>query len=238
MKRSIVLAGNTQALKPLITELMAIYQLLEGLDIESTGDSDKPFIPQRKNKPEVTLWFQEDSSFVPGTNTPTYPKPDSIYKRVQGRISFRIMDEESTTLSEANAKAIGNKIKEVFGADGGYVWRKGKEMYSYTHWERGYQLQLLCRSKAQAKELVTKVLSIQNHIPDWRWFNTVGNEVPEERYPTNPPKVIILGKEVTTPRDRPLAEVRFVHAVIKLAGLMQPVTLYDRKGRKPGALVI
>lgn len=233
MRNSIVLAGNTKLLQPLITELMAIQQMLEDLEIEGGGYEEKPFIPQRKNRPEVTLHFKEDTSFVPGTNSSSPdPKPNSIYKRNKSRISFRVMDETPTTLSEANAKSIANRIKDIFGANNGYVWRKGKEMYSYTHYEFGYQFQLLCRSKAQAMDLVTKVLSIQNHTPDWRWFNEITNHVPGERYPAVPPKAIIMGKEVQTPQERPLVEVRFAYAQIKINGLQEPVTLYDRRGRK------
>lgn len=241
MQRSIVLAGQTSQLQPLITQLMAVYQLLEGLDIEQGGAEPRTYYPQRKNKPLVELFFVEDSSFQPGikSSQSTLPgtKANSIYKRAEGRISFRIMNEESNTFSSANAASIANKIKQVFGANNGLVWEKGKTMYSYSHWDLGYQLQLLCKSKTQAKSLVTNILSIQGHTPDWKWLNTIENEVPAERYPTTPPKITTLGKTVETPRSRPVVDVRFRYALLHIKGLQQSITLYDRLGKRPFAMV-
>lgn len=242
MKRSIVLAGQTSQLQPLITQLMAFYQLLEGLDIgEGGGSEPKPYYPERENKPLVELFFLEDTSFQPGVKSSqsTLPgtKPNSIYRRTEGRISFRIMEEESHTFSSANATSIANKIKQVFGANNGFVWQKGKEMYSYTRWEQGYQLQLLCKSKVHAKSIVTNVLSIQNHTPSWKWFNSIENEAPFERYPAVPPKITTLGQTVETPRSRPVVDVRFQYALLRLGGLPQSITLYDRTGKRPFAMV-
>jgi hypothetical protein len=39
------------------------------------------------------------------------------------------------------------------------------------------------------------------------------------------------------PRRRPIAEVRFQFASLKLAGLPKPVIVFDRSGRHPDALV-
>ncbi|BAS54924.1 hypothetical protein NIES2135_58110 [Leptolyngbya boryana NIES-2135] len=191
-----------------------------------SGDRDLNYRVLRRTRPQVTLYFLEDLEDVePG------------YDPVSGEISFRLMTQTSTTFSNSEALALANKIKTEFGTGQGFVWRKGKELCSYTDWDKGYQLQLLVRSEAEARTLIGKVLDLQSHTPDWEFFNRIENGSPSEAFPTIPPRETILGKSRRLPRRRPIAEVRFQYATVKLAGLAKPVYLFDRSGRYDSALV-
>lgn len=173
----------------------------------------------RKFKPQITLFFQEDLDDI-----------EAGYSPVTGEISFRIMDEKGSTLSESELKSYAQKISANFAKPKGFVWKKGKELSSYTDWEKGYQFQLLVRNKSEGKEIVKNILQIQQHTPDWSKFNHQENEQPSKAYPTVPERENVLGKSRKKPRRRPIADVRFQYAILKLYGLPNPIPLVDRSG--------
>jgi len=190
---------------------------------DTTTLSDKVL---RRTKPKVTLYFQEDFEDVePG------------YAPVTGEISFRLMDESTTSMTNAKANALGLKVRSEFVTGGGFIWKKGRNYYSYSDWVKGYQLQLLCRSESDAKGLVGKVLDLQSHSPEWEYFNTNENDQPAQSFPTVPGKETILGKSRRKPRRRPVASVRFQYATLRLAGLANPLCLVDRSGTWPDPVV-
>jgi hypothetical protein len=176
------------------------------------------FQEQRKFKPQIMLFFQEDSNDVePG------------YSPVTGEISFRIMNEETETITMSNIQNFANKVKSAF-ATPSFVWKKGKELYSYTDWKKGYQLQLLCRNQTEAKRVVEQVLDIQSHTPDWKKLAINTNAEPSEAFPTIPPNQTILGKSHKLPRKRPIADARFQYGLLHLHGLPNSICLVDRTG--------
>lgn len=211
-----------------VSRMMLFDMVIKQRWMQAQGSSDRDlnYRVLRRTRPQVTLYFLEDLDDIePG------------YDPVAGEISFRLMNQTSTTFSNSEAIALANKIKIEFGASQGYLWRKGRELCSYTDWDKGYQLQLLVRSESEGKTLVGKILDLQSHTPDWEYFNRVENGAPSQAFPTVPPKETILGKSRRLPRRRPVASVRFQYATVKLAGLPKPVYLFDRSGRYANALV-
>lgn len=230
----IILKGDKKLLKVVVTQIMGIYQLLENLDIENSGNEiNDNFDIGRRYCPLIILHFTEKSSFVPGTNQPK----GQGQNRKTGKISFRLMNETTETISEGNLRALGTKIKQVFGGQTPYIWSKGKELYSYADWTKGYQFQLLCRNQGQAETLITKVLSLQNHVPIWKYLNKVQNTREGERYPAIKQTKVIMGQQIEIPLQRPLVDVIFKYAQAKITPLMEPITIYDSTGKKKGALI-
>jgi len=109
-------------------------------------------------------------------------------------------------------------------------------MASYTDWGKGYQLQLLTRSTSEARELISKVLDIQNDVPNWAKMNYSENEEPMEAYPTIPEREMIYGELRREPRKRPIAAVRFQHSLLHIHGIAAPIVLYDRSYTYAAAL--
>lgn len=235
MDDRIILKGNSKLLKPIITEIMAVHQLIEAKDVGTiyAYHNDLESV-KRVGKPRVNLYFLEDTNF--NKKAPPNKEFEGL-RRTDGLIRFRLMDEKTNTFSKANATALANKIKQVFGSNGGYVWKKGKTMYTYNDWELGYQFQLLCRSEIEAKRIVTSVLSLQAHSPIWKKFNTVKNDEEAITYPENPGTQIVMGESVDIPKSRPLVDVRFQYSYIKLDGVVEPINLYDRKNKRAKSLV-
>jgi hypothetical protein len=236
MNDRIILKGHSKLLKPIITEIMAFHQLLEAKDVGTIYAYHNDLNSVRRvGKPKLTLYFLEDTDFVKKA------VPNKRYeglRRKDGLIRVRLMDETTQSFSKANATALANKIKAVFGVNGGFVWNKGKTMYSYSDWELGYQFQLLCRSETEAKRIVTATLSLQSHSPDWKNFNTVKNNEEALKYPENPGNHIVMGETLPLPQERSLVDVRFQYSYVNLDGVKEPVDLYSRVNRRAKALVI
>lgn len=231
---NIILTGTKEELMERIPPLLDFLQILEQKDIGTIYEAPEALSDRMSGRPEVQLVFRQDSDFRKGTNQPGYHGKD----RKQGRFSFRLMNETSDTITKAELTRIGTKIKELFGTNNGYIWEKGKELYSYSDWTRGYHFQLLCRSKIHAKQLITTALTIQGHTPDWKRLFENENDSPTERYPENPGTKVIAGDTVKLLAYRPLVEVRFQYAVVHLKESKTPITLYDRRHKRANALVI
>lgn len=231
MGTKVILSGYRHQMAPMITSIMAIHQLLEEKDICTIYPcDDRPKSVKRKGKPKITLFFLEDS--LKGREQ-ARPR-----RKQRATIGFRLMDESPESLSKANAAALGERVKQIFGANGGFVWGKGKTMYSYSDWDMGYQLQLLCRSETEAKRIVSAVMAIQSHTPDWKWFNTIQNDQEADKYPEDPGTQQFMGETVYKLLARPNVNVRFQYAYLSVKGLARPITIYDRVHRRVGALVI
>lgn len=236
MSDLIYLQGSPDELRPIIMQIIAMRQLIESKDVGTiyayTNDLNSV---RRKQKPKVTLYFLEDSNF----NKKAAPNKISEGRRRQeGIIRFRLMNETTQSFSKANGITLGNKIKEIFGSNGGFVWNKGKTMYSYADWDKGYQFQLLCKTKTEAKRIITAVHSLQNHTPDWKNFNTIENDEELIKYPENPGTHIVMGETMAIPKERPIVDVRFQYAYVTLDGVKEPITLYDHKNKRPKTLVV
>jgi hypothetical protein len=182
----------------------------------------------RKYKPQITLHFMEDLEDVDS---------EAGYQPVYGEIAFRLMNESSTTITESELYNYANRIQSTFGSGNGFVWQKGKAMITYTQPDRGYKLQVNCRSEGAGRNVVERVLSVQSHSVDLEYMNFKENKAPADAYPNNPGSTVILGKSRANPRRRPVANVRFRYAVAHIHGLAVPITLYDRTGYHRNALV-
>lgn len=233
MSNLIYLKGTPKELKPIIMNIMAMRQLAESLDVAPGNERSSEAYPDRRFRPQVRLHFLEDTDFDKRSNAPGYHGR----RRVPGRLSYRLMNETSETISKGELTNLGRKIKDIFGANDGYTWQKGKELYTYAEWDKGYQMQILARSMAQAQDLVSKMLSLQGHTPLWRFLTKTENAEQLTRYPETPVTKVILGETVTLPHLRPNTEVRFTYADVRVHKLTQPVVIYDRTNKKVGALV-
>lgn len=228
MTDRIILKGNSNLLKPVILQVLALHQLIEGRDVGNIYGIPTTFYQQEAltYTPQVTLHFAEDIDDVePG------------YDRVYGEINFRLVGETHETITEAKLTSLGNKIKLGFGGRTPFVWRKGKIKCNYTDKQRGYFLQILSRDVSEGKRVIGQVLDIQGHIPDWKNLNVRENQESSRAYPTIPPTEMILGKRRRLPRRRPVADVQFTKAECHIYSLPVPIIFYDQTKNPQTALV-
>ena len=216
---------DSDSLPLTLAKQLLFSELRQNLKPDLIGVTTKSPTVLRAGHPKIVLYFEEDRADV-----------EDGYAPVKGTIGFRIMDKQAD-ITKADLKAIATRIKTQFNTEEHQRWRKGKVMCSYTYWEQGYQLQLLCKTVADAKSLVNKVVSIQNHAPQWERFQTSTNESPLEAYPTVPAQAQIMGETVRLDRRRPIAMVRFQYAFALIPGLNGRQILVDRTGCFPSPLI-
>ncbi len=205
--------------------IMLLKQNLYFLTLRKAKDYQAPFVgmpkgsfdPVIKYKPQIVLYFQEDNGDV-----------EEGYNPVDGRISFRLMNKDSETITKTDLTTLANKIKTEFVVNNGYTWKQRKEYYNYTDKTKGYQLQILAFSESEAKQLINKVLDIQGHTFQDKKFTKSVNDNPSSAYPIIPPQQNILGELTREPLRRPVATVRFQYALANLWGKPDLIPLYDR----------
>lgn len=207
------------------------HQLLDrmnqqSVDVQVYGIPTTAYQEEVKFVPQVILFFVEDIEDVePG------------WQPVYGQLSFRVIGETPKTINKTRAFSLAMKVKEVFGNDNGFVWRKGKTRMSYTDKENGYRLWINCRSQADGENLIKRALAVQavNFVKSK--VDVKNNPKPEEAFPTIPSSTTIYGEQTREPRKRPIADVRFVRAELHIWGRPEPVILIDKVNSKAKALV-
>jgi hypothetical protein len=177
--------------------------------------------------PQVELFFEEKFS-----------ETERGYTQLRAQIKFRLVGETTETLTRADAIVLANKIKAAFNPNKiPFAFKKGKELYTYSDQEKGYHFQLYVFNKTVAQSVITKVLQLRGHAPNWKLMNLHSSSDPSAAYPTIPPTKAILGKPVRQPRIRPVGTVRFTYALVHLHGLPEPLVLYDPDKRYTKPLV-
>lgn len=227
-EKSYVLTGS---------DLQIVQQILQ-IEYEGGGnaiaDSDSfvgGWFGIRRGQPEILLSFWEDKEDL-----------EVGYNRVQGKIRFRIMDktdDPDSPLAKLTWTDIGqyrDRLVQQFQSPNnglGLVWRKGKDLLTYTDKSRGYESRILCRDEASGRAVITGLLAVQNHIINERKLNFSSPVNPTLAHPTIPEQKLILGKTRKMPRTRPIADVRFSRAVMYLQYWPEPIVLVANRKAQP-----
>jgi len=170
-------------------------------------------------KPQIILHFQEQwtADHLENNLTP-----------VRSRISFRLMQKTSQTITPQDAQTLATKIKELFGSANGYSYQTGVVKASYRDLIHGYQFIISVTGESEAIAIIERVLEIQGHAFDEQ-FLTISQS--KKNFPVIPPMQEIYGKERRPPRRRPLSTVHFRRAELHVWGLADPTVLIDKSGR-------
>lgn len=229
----VILSGNQNELRPFFLMAEILYEMFLDMDNLPSSDSDRVAV-RRSGHPKITMYFLQD---------PTKPKQKN---NVDGLISFRLMQynyKNIQSLKKQTLVNIGTKIKEFFGEPTKgeekeeFKWHKGKNMVSYSDWDMGYQLQILCDTKANGISVVERVLEMNGHAYHPEYVNFIQNNEPAEAYPNSPVPKQILGHEVSQNAMRPVATVSLQRAWVTVPGMTNAIPLYDIRGRNSEALV-
>lgn len=182
--------------------------------LQETYESENSVI----NHPQVTLFFQQDIEAVPND-----------YYPVTAEISFRLMNETNTTLSEVNIKTLATQIKTELAANDGYTFDKGKYLCRYIDKENGYNLQLYTISDTEGEQVARKIVGIRNHTFVEDNFKVT---TPRKNSVNTTSNITILGNSIKKARWRPTARVRFMYANLYIPERPEPLCLVDRTGSK------
>lgn len=115
----------------------------------------------------------------------------------------------------------------MFGANGGYVWDKGKLVASYRSRYQGFEGWYLVRTKSDGESLIRKLLAVTDQPFYSSGLRFSEPASPLETFPESPETVLVLGEPVQRPQRRPNVSVRFQRAEIELSLLPNPIPLVE-----------
>ncbi|MEG4501282.1 hypothetical protein QUB05_20990 [Microcoleus sp. F10-C6] len=204
------------------TPSMLVQQIVQ-IDHQQAA-SGKGFKPNSyensvKGYPILHLYFREKKKLT---------LPDRI---IEGQLTFRLINEKDTSLTEANLNQLAKSIHSNLS---GFVWRKGKKVLSYNAPEQGFKRTwYLVNNEENGKQLLNKLLAIakQPLLPGKLRLSKALNEA--IAFPKNKPDIIVLKKKVKQATERPVADVQLVYAELILASLPEPIRLIDK-----GAIIL
>lgn len=191
-----------------------------------TGNLLNELSEENAYKPKITLFFKEDDDDI---------APD--YQPVRMEVSWRLVNETTSSITKTELTTIANKIKILFGSGNGYVFKKGRKIVSYRQKSKGYEFLIHARTLADGKGLIKDVLSMNGDSIESGLLkiSEVDNET--EAFPYNPGTQTILGKKHPKVRKRPLVNVRFRYAYASIYGVKRPLYLYSHTHAISDALV-
>lgn len=220
------LQDNDSALQTLVRMLFYYLVLRQARDLQRPvyGIPLDDYQSVHKFAPCVHLYFRQDSDGVPAGRAP-----------VRARISYRIRNESSSTITEAELRNHALRIRSEFAPSStGWFWTKGKTLVTYRDVERGLNLQLYALNKTEAIGVIGKICDCAQAPYD---SDLVVTHEPERSFPANPGNTLILGRSRRQPVIRPTARVRFQRATASVWGLPQDVVLVDTPFARNNPLV-
>ncbi len=212
----LILEGSLDEIEEKIRQAISDYQFFKDKSFGTVyGIPAESYQELITFKPQVILYFQQPYQ----EKTPNIP-----LKRSQH--GFRLIGKESQTITVADVEALAARIKTLFGGSTPFFYQTGKSRATYSDKSKGYQLKINCFDKINGKKIIEQILDINNHSPDWQFFNFIQNEEPNNRYDETPGSLIILGKSHKKPVRRRVAKVEFHQATLALHGKTEQILLY------------
>lgn len=209
-KESVRLSGTAEQL---IDQII----ILEFIGASSNQVKDKSQQwPPMGGQPKIKLFFKGEN-------------------KAEGETSFRIMNRTDDSkiplplIDKSDLRKYAERIKQEFATPNLFVWQKGKEAFSYKNRWQGFDGQWwLSRNETAGRALLTKLLAIAE-LPLDNSKTRVSKATDENlAFPSNPPDVVVLGEPVSQDKQRPLVDVTFYRAEIKLAKMRSPIPLVER----------
>ena len=173
--------------------------------------------------PQIELYFEES----------TVDAEKHKRRPLEAVITFRLMGETETTITQAEINKLALKIKQLFATPRETI-KKGNNIYSYTDVQNGYRLKLYSQTKVEAERVIKQVLEIQNHTYNSQHLNVNTPDKPSTSERKRTKKV--LGETIKQRAFRPKGLVKFKYASLKLHGLNQDIILVDTTNRHFAAI--
>jgi len=172
--------------------------------------------------PQVILNFQESVRDAHENKRPRYPLTAQHYLRVKTDFS-----------SEAEVMQIARKVRDVFVTPL-YRFDKGRIKYVYFDKSKAHEIKILAQTETKAKELISKILSLDNHQPNWDYLSDTRKT--NRNFETTE-YIRVNGKRYKKPKRRPLGRVEFISAQLHVDGTQNNIHLIDLGGRSKNVIL-
>lgn len=197
------------------TARMMLYHFTYGKqqEVPILFDETKRPTDEFTYKPEIKLYFLQSRRNIPIGQVPA-----------NGTITYRIMNETSESLTEAEVRIKANKIKTLFTQPNLFIWHKGKEKFTYVDKRNGYNFKLFVTTELEAKRIIEQVLDIESKTPD---FDKLVHHEDKKIYSNVVQTQRIYGKNRKVARRRPTEDVKFRYASLIVNGIPRPIYIVD-----------
>jgi len=207
---SVVLSGTSTQLINQIIQLE-----FQSSNLSTIKDKTKSW-PPMKGQPHIKLYFRGEGRAEGETSLCIMTKTDDP------KIPLPLIDK-------SDLRQYANKIKEQFAMPNLFVWEKGKEIISYKNRWQGFDGQYwLCRNETSGRALLNKLVNVLGVPLDGSKVRMSKATDEAAAFPANPPDVIVLNEPVPQETERPLVDVSFWRAEMKLAKQRSPILLVER----------
>lgn len=226
LKTACRITDDDSALQMLLRMIFYYFVLRKARDFQRPvyGVPLDDYQSMHKFAPCVHLYFRQDSAAVPPGRAP-----------VRARISYRIRNETSATITESELRSHAIRIRNEFTTNNrGWRFTKGRILVTYKDLEKGLNLQLYVLNKAEGIEVIRKVCDCAQVAYD---SDLVVVHESERNFPANPGNQTILGRSRRRPVQRPVTAVRFIKATASIWGIPQDITLVGNPLARDNPLV-
>ncbi len=214
--------SQNMALIKILTFRFTVQQVHLGPDVY--GIAAEPYQESVTLRPQIHLFFTQDASAVP-----------SDRRRMEGQISFRLVNETSQTMTKTKAQTIANKIRQEFATPSNFLWKKGKLKLVYQEPEFGLNLSILAINENEGIQVIKRVVAIVNSTYK---EDLLKISEPKRDSATNPQGTnLVYGKQRQKKRWRPTGNVRFRYALLSMDGMQNRIALVDTTRKYHDALV-
>lgn len=202
-----------------------IYRKAQDLQGTIYGIPEEEFKESRKIKPQIHLYFAQDSDAVPEDRT-----------SIKARFKIKVQHDIPEASWENHLEQLARKIRQEFASTHPtYTWTKGKTIYTYVDEDYGHSLKIYAHAHSDAEPLIRKILDLQEQTFK---EDCLTEHKPQRDSVNNPTGTVLrFGKRRKKPRWRPTANVRFRWASLIVPELNADKMLVDTTGAHIDALV-
>ena len=172
------------------------------------------FHETNKFLPQITITWRESIEDARSANR----------YATKARYTVRWRGDYATT---NDINQIRRKVNLIFNNPTRHSFYKGREKYSYYDLEKGYRLIVTARDETEAKDVINKLLEIQDDNPLNE--SLLGKNTKDRNWDTN--EIIrVNGQNYKKPTERPIGKVWFDKAEFKVHGMTHDILLTNRLG--------
>lgn len=222
--RDLLLIGAKDSIQIAQVKMRSFREVVQKSHLKPAivGISKERYDAEYKYKPEIVLYFLQNKNSLERNETPT-----------DARISFRLLNESSETITITELQNWARKIQSSF-FNPIFRFKKGKKIAWYVKPDDGFHLQTYVYDDAEGERVVKEIVQLAGKTWDENYFKVTD---PRRSNTTTRSTVRILGKTRTEPKWRPTVFVEASYAYVNIHGEPNPVILVDQTGLQVNPLI-
>lgn len=223
---SVIFSGNDTNI---INHIIRYHSSAQG-GTDSESSFNKTFTRKTTGNPSIHFYFYKQDP-----STRREYKAEYRYS-LTNIVEFQeLAVNGESILNKNDIRQIATRIEQQFlpSPNSPYEIKKGREIFTYQHWNKGYYMWFPAKNSQSASELFTKILATRPDTFDDQRMRKSEAVNPSKVYPTTPPKVNVLNRDVELADKHPIVDVPFRYAWVELPVTGQRHILVSRSTRHP-----